>query len=262
MPTPVCTGGTARALYQLTLSNSANAGWGGRVLTVSQTDGGAYSVSGLTLNAGIPSKTFVLCLDTGCFDVSVSAASGSTAGTNSWALKETQDGANANELRGTPASSVPFCTEDGGFLNAPTNQPTYSPFPTRHPTPLPTAEPTPRPTAQPTPLPSALPTPVPTAGDTVSIAVTLSITAASADDVTADIVVPALSGKLGNAPTSAVKDYSASFTSRRLTSLAGDSEPGHRALGTAAVSFNVVGLLSELGYSTADDMEVHFLFSS
>ena len=142
-------------------------------------------------------------------------------------------------LRPTQSPSpVPTAAPSHGPTPLPTLRPTAVPVPrpTRAPTPLPTREPTalptPRPTVKPTPAPSPapssptpvpapqptrLPVPNPTAGPLggpINVRVTLTLSAASAADVTLDTMRPALEAVLGPLGAS-LRGFTADFAARR-----------------------------------------------
>ena len=92
----------------------------------------------------------------------------------------------------------------------------------------------------------------------------MSLSAERAEDVTVDIVLPALAGRLGGADASQVRSFTVAFTARRRKlsqdlhgelSLHGKNTA--RALGgIAVVSFDVIGSLPVLGYQTADAFQL------
>ena len=107
--------------------------------------------------------------------------------------------------------------------------------------------------------PTSQPTIFPTAVGTVGIAVTLTLTAPSAESVIEAAVVAALAGKLGGVDPSlpgVVRNFAVSFAARRqrrLEDTASLLRP--RLLGTAMVTFEVLGTLSALGYASAGSLE-------
>ena len=80
----------------------------------------------------------------------------------------------------------------------------------------------------------------------------MTIIADSADDLTFDIVAPALVGKLGGAnplDPKTIRNYQVTFTAGRRR-----RQRRRLLLGTAVISFEVVASLAEVGYADADSV--------